>query len=133
LSFCKNSSCGNDSTEAGLESRKGDAFVVNIANNKQFGNNAYIAPHANLMDGLFTVTIIKPFKWYHIPYMAYSLFFKRMHKNKFVETFDCGDCTLDVPSTSSGTEAYLHIDGEPINTNSNSFSVKIIPNSLKII
>ena len=141
LSFCKNSSCESDAADAGLESRKGEAFVVNIANNKQFGNNAYIAPHANLMDGLFTVTIIKPFKWYHIPYMAYSLFFKQMHKNKFVETFDCGDCILDVPlfpsvinsSTSSVTEAYLHIDGEPINTNSNSFSVKMIPASLKII
>lgn len=111
-----------------MESKKGEAFVVNIANNKQFGNNAYIAPHANLMDGLFTVTIIKPFKWYNIPYMAYSLFFKQMHKNKFVETFDCGDCILDV-----AVGAYLHIDGEPINTNSNSFSVKIIPASLKII
>ena len=141
LSFCQNSSCGNNAADAGLESRKGDAFVVNIANNKQFGNNAYIAPHANLMDGLFTVTIIKPFKWYHIPYMAYSLFSKQMHKNKFVETFDCGDCTLDVtnplscsgPSTGSGTTAYLHIDGEPINNNSNSFSVKMIPASLKII
>ena len=111
-----------------IESKNGEAFVVNIANNKQFGNNAYIAPNANLMDGLFTVTIIKPFKWYNIPYMAYSLFFKQMHKNKFVETFDCGDCILDV-----AVGAYLHIDGEPINTNSNSFSVKMIPNSLKII
>lgn len=111
-----------------METKNGEAFVVNIANNKQFGNNAYIAPHANLMDGLFTVTIIKPFKWYNIPYMAYSLFFKQMHKNKFVETFDCGDCILDV-----AVGAYLHIDGEPINTNSNSFSVKMIPNSLKII
>ena len=130
-----------------MESKKGEAFVVNIANNKQFGNNAYIAPHANLMDGLFTVTIIKPFKWYNIPYMAYSLFFKQMHKNKFVETFDCGDCILDVANTadpepvegpeldkgSKTQSAYLHIDGEPINTNSNSFSVKIIPASLKII
>lgn len=118
-----------------------EAFVVNIANNKQFGNNAYIAPHANLMDGLFTVTIIKPFKWYNIPYMAYSLFFKQMHKNKFVETFDCGDCILDVANTagpepvegSKTQSAYLHIDGEPINTNINSFSVKMLPNSLKII
>ena len=130
------------SFDSRLNSKNGEAFVVNIANNKQFGNNAYIAPHANLMDGLFTVTIIKPFKWYNIPYMAYSLFFKQMHKNKFVETFDCGDCTLMLPicnenpsgtSTSSVTEAYLHIDGEPINTNSNSFSVKMIPNSLKIL
>lgn len=116
------------SFDSRIESKKGEAFVVNIANNKQFGNNAYIAPHANLMDGLFTITIIKPFKWYNIPYMAYSLFFKQMHKNKFVETFDCGDCILDV-----AVGAYLHIDGEPINTNSNSFSVKMIPAGLKII
>ena len=126
LSFCENNSLGRDACKG--DSCTGEAFVVNIANNKQFGNNAYIAPHANLMDGLFTVTIIKAFKWYHIPYMAYSLFFKQMHKNKFVETFDCGDCILDV-----AVGAYLHIDGEPINTNSNSFSVKMIPNSLKII
>ena len=119
-----------------------EAFVLNIANNKQFGNNAYIAPMANIQDGLFTVTIIKPFKWYNIPYMAYSLFFKRMHKNKFVETFDCGDCTLVLPNSDTepvevpvtdNAKAYLHIDGEPINTNNNSFSVKMLPNSLKII
>lgn len=128
LRFCKNSSCGNNAADADLDSKKGEAFVVNIANNKQFGNNAYIAPHANLMDGLFTVTIIKPFKWYNIPYMAYSLFTKQMHKNKFVETFDCGDCILDVE-----VGAYLHIDGEPINTDCNSFSVKMIPAGLKII
>lgn len=134
LSFGGDNTCGSDGSRndevagARLENKKGEAFVVNIANNKQFGNNAYIAPHANLMDGLFTVTIIKPFKWYNIPYMAYSLFFKQMHKNKFVETFDCGDCILDV-----AVGAYLHIDGEPINTNSNSFSVKMIPASLKII
>lgn len=119
-----------------------EAFVLNIANNKQFGNNAYIAPMANLQDGLFTVTIIKPFKWYNIPYMAYSLFFKKMHTNKFVETFDCGDCILVLPNSDTepvevpvtdNAKAYLHIDGEPINTNSNSFSVKMLPNSLKII
>lgn len=141
LSFGESSSCRNNVAGAVLDSKNGEAFVVNIANNKQFGNNAYIAPHANLMDGLFTVTIIKPFKWYNIPYMAYSLFFKQMHKNKFVETFDCGDCILDVANTadpepvegSKTQSAYLHIDGEPINTNSNSFSVKMIPASLKII
>lgn len=147
LSFGGDNTCGSDAScndevaGARMESKKGEAFVVNIANNKQFGNNAYIAPHANLMDGLFTVTIIKPFKWYNIPYMAYSLFFKQMHKNKFVETFDCGDCILDVANTadpepvegSKTQSAYLHIDGEPINTNSNSFSVKMIQAGLKII
>ena len=104
------------------------AFVINIANNKQFGNNAYIAPMANMQDGLFTVTIIKPFKWYHVPYMAYSLFFKRIHKNKFVETFDCGDCKLTIPEN-----GYLHVDGEPITTQSNPVLIQIRPASIHVL
>ena len=104
------------------------AFVINIANNKQFGNNAYIAPLANMQDGLFTVTIIKPFKWYHVPYMAYSLFFKRIHKNKFVETFDCGDCKLTIPEN-----GYLHVDGEPITTQSNPVLIQIRPASIHVL
>jgi YegS/Rv2252/BmrU family lipid kinase len=104
------------------------AFVINIANNKQFGNNAYIAPLANMQDGLFTVTIIKPFKWYHVPYMAYSLFFKGMHKNKFAHTFDCKDCTLTLPQ-----DAYLHVDGEPISTLNKRVSLKIEPKSLHVL
>ncbi|MBR2618615.1 MAG: NAD(+)/NADH kinase [Paludibacteraceae bacterium] len=107
---------------------KTEAFVINIANNKQFGNHAYIAPMANMQDGLFTVTIIKPFKWYHIPYMAYSLFFKGMHKNKFAHTFDCKDCTLTLPQ-----EAYLHVDGEPISTPNKRVSLKIEPKSLHVL
>jgi YegS/Rv2252/BmrU family lipid kinase len=104
------------------------AFVINIANNKQFGNNAYIAPLANMQDGLFTVTIIKPFKWYHVPYMAYGLFFKRIHKNKFVETFDCGDCKLTIPEN-----GYLHVDGEPITTQSNPVLIQIRPSSIHVL
>lgn len=104
------------------------AFIINIANNKQFGNNAYIAPLANMQDGLFTITIIKPFKWYNVPYMAYSLFFKRMHKNKFVETFDCGDCKLTIPE-----DGYLHVDGEPITTQSNPILVQIKPASIHVL
>ena len=124
FSFTSSKSTG-DSTETYIRET---AFVANIANNKQFGNNAYIAPMANMQDGLFTVTIIKPFKWYHIPHMAYSLFFKRMHKNKFVKTFDCGDCTLTLPKGAS-----LHIDGEPIKTNADRVNIKMIPSALKVL
>lgn len=104
------------------------AFVINIANNKQFGNNAYIAPMANLQDGLFTVTVIQPFKWYHVPYMAYSLFCKRMHTNKFVQTFDCNQLTLQIPPN-----AYLHVDGEPIAPNTPNIEVLMDASSLKVV
>ena len=117
-----------DETTGEKKSITEKAFVVNVANNKQFGNNAYIAPMANMQDGLFTVTIIKPFKWYQIPYMSFSLFFKSMHKNKFVKTFDCADCTLTLPEG-----AVLHIDGEPITTSAKEINIKMLKASLKVV
>ena len=124
FSFTSSKSTG-DSSETYIRET---AFVANVANNKQFGNNAYIAPTANMQDGLFTVTIIRPFRWYQIPYMAFSLFFKSMHKNKFVKTFDCGNCTLALPKG-----AVLHIDGEPISTTEDKINIKMLKASLNVI
>ena len=124
----KNPSESENPTENTTQSITEKAFVINIANNKQFGNNAYIAPMANMQDGLFTITVIKPFRWYHIPYMAYSLFFKGMHKNKFAYTFDCADCHLTLPEG-----AVLHIDGEPITHNQSVVEIKMQKAALKVI
>ena len=37
------------------------AFLIACGNASQYGNNAYIAPHASLTDGLMDVTILEPF------------------------------------------------------------------------
>ena len=33
--------------------------MMNIANTRQFGNNAYIAPHASKSDGLLEIALVK--------------------------------------------------------------------------
>jgi diacylglycerol kinase family enzyme len=35
--------------------------MMNIANTRQFGNNAYIAPHASKSDGLVDMVLVKKF------------------------------------------------------------------------
>lgn len=33
--------------------------MLNVANTRQFGNNAYIAPHADYSDGLVDIVLVK--------------------------------------------------------------------------
>ena len=38
-----------------------DAFLITVANAGQWGNDVYIAPEAELTDGILNVSILKPF------------------------------------------------------------------------
>ncbi|PJF38513.1 MAG: hypothetical protein CUN55_17070, partial [Phototrophicales bacterium] len=42
-----------------------EAFLIAVANSTQYGNNAYIAPQADIQDGQLDVCIIKPFPKRH--------------------------------------------------------------------
>jgi diacylglycerol kinase (ATP) len=64
-----------------------NAFLISIANCSQFGNNAWIAPEAKSTDGVFNITLIKPFLPYVAPALVRRLFLKTIHKSKHVETF----------------------------------------------
>jgi len=43
----------------------GKYLMMNIANTRQFGNNAYIAPHASKSDGLLEIALVKKFPFTH--------------------------------------------------------------------
>ena len=86
-----------------------DVFVVTCANASQYGNNAFIAPHASLQDGLLDVTVIKPFSPIESPIVGGSLFTKTVDKNRHVDTYRARQVRIhaDPPSV-------YHIDGEPM-------------------
>ena len=86
-----------------------DAFVITCANASQYGNNAFIAPHASLQDGLLDVTIIKPFSKLESPIVGGSLFTKTVDKNRHVDTYRARQVKIH----SSEPNVY-HIDGEPM-------------------
>lgn len=88
-----------------------DAFVVTCANAAQYGNNAFIAPHASLQDGLLDVTVIRPFNPLESPIVGGSLFTKTVDKNRHVDIYRARQVKIH-----STTPTVYHIDGEPMDT-----------------
>ncbi|MFV0365121.1 MAG: diacylglycerol/lipid kinase family protein [Mangrovibacterium sp.] len=65
----------------------GEFMLVTIGNANQYGNNAFIAPHAKLNDGWLDVTIIRKFPKIFAGAAAASLFTKQIDQFPFVETY----------------------------------------------
>lgn len=87
---------------------EGPAFMGTVANAQQFGNNLYIAPKANLFDGVLNLTLIKPFK----PLAGFPLVAKMMRQrieaSRHVLTFKAKKFRVEREK-----EGAVHYDGEP--------------------
>lgn len=83
-------------------------FLVTFANARQFGNNAYIAPKADISDGLMDVVVVNPFPKIWLPVFGIGLFLKWIPKLPFVETFKAKAIDLETADT-----PFFHFDGEP--------------------
>ena len=86
-------------------------FAVTVANTRQFGNNAFIAPDAKPNDGIINLVLIKPFPKIFGPLLVFRLFTKRINKSKFVTQIK-----IDKEIAIETNETRMHIDGEPIKT-----------------
>lgn len=64
---------------------KEKAFIVTVANGKQFGYNFKIAPLAELQDGLLDIVIIKKFPKVLGGLITMRAFRSSIHKSKYVE------------------------------------------------
>ena len=84
-------------------------FVLTIANTRQFGNYAFIAPEARPNDGIINLVLIKPFPKILGPLFIIRLFTKRINKSKYVIHI-----TTDKEIVIETDETRFHIDGEPI-------------------
>jgi diacylglycerol kinase (ATP) len=84
-------------------------FVLTIANTRQFGNNAFIAPLAKPNDGMIDLVLIKPFPKILGTLFIVRLFTKRINKSKYVRHI-----TTDKEIIIETDETKFHIDGEPV-------------------
>jgi len=112
-------SCNNELHEL-------DAFIVAIANTQQYGNNAYIAPRANIMDGMLDLVIIKKHSKWLMPILLFKGFTKTLHKSKYVEYIKSKKFVIKT------NYKQVHIDGEPINGEKENI-IEILPLSLNIL
>lgn len=109
-----------------LKKYDGKYFMLNIANSRQFGNNAFIAPQADMADGKAELVLVKKFPHTHIPVFAKQLFSKELHLNPYVECIPFSDLELVV------NQETWHIDGDvqkiksPVNIHVQSSSLNIL-------
>ncbi len=102
------------------------ALLVAVCNASQYGNNAYIAPHAKLTDGLLDVIVFHTGSPIAQMFAGVELLTGRFDRNTLVDTFR-------VPSVviSRRNDGPAHIDGDPVKLG-NEMRIECCPSSLKI-
>lgn len=109
-----------------FQSYNGTYLMVNVANTRQFGNNAYIAPMASKSDGLVDLVLVKKFPLYYSPFFAYRMFTKRLKDDDYVSYLPVSEVEFEVNTKN------WHIDGEFKKIKS-PISIKVLPKSLRIL
>jgi YegS/Rv2252/BmrU family lipid kinase len=103
------------------------AFLITFANAAQYGNNAYIAPKANVTDGLIDVCLLRPFSPVTALNLGVKLFNKTLHTSRYLESWQTSEAVLE-----RSKPAPVHIDGEP-HEMAEVLTVKIKPLSLQVL
>ena len=106
---------------------KEKAFLVACGNASQYGNNAFIAPHANIQDGKMDITILSPFGPLDIAPLAIQLFTKQIDRNSKIKTFKGKEVTIIRQNP-----GVMHLDGEPIMADSR-IEISVLPKSLNVL
>jgi YegS/Rv2252/BmrU family lipid kinase len=109
------------------QSIKEKAFLVTCANASQYGNNAYIAPHANISDGMMDITILSPFTPLDVPSLAFQLFTRQIDKNSKIKVLQASRLTI-----LRTKEGLMHLDGEPVISGPR-IDISVIPQALRVL
>jgi diacylglycerol kinase (ATP) len=110
----------------GYQQYNGRYLMMNIANTRQFGNNAYIAPNASKSDGLVDIVLVKKFPLTYSALFAFRMFTKRLKDDDYVTYLPVSEIEFKVNTTN------WHLDGE-FNKIKSPVHVKVLPASLTIL
>lgn len=112
------------------------AMILTVANAGQYGNNAWIAPHASLTDGVLDLVLLRKGDALHTLEAAPQLFTGSLESNPLVETIPCRSLKIERSApgdTDAGAAAYpAHLDGDPADLPAE-VEVSIVPASLPVI
>lgn len=104
----------------------GKYLMVNVANTRQFGNNAYIAPQASKSDGLVDMVLVKKFPLTYSALFAFRMFTKKLKDDDYVTYLPVSEIEFKVNTKN------WHLDGE-FNKIKSPIHVKVQPASLSIL
>ncbi|WP_439479429.1 diacylglycerol/lipid kinase family protein [Chryseobacterium aquaticum] len=104
----------------------GKYLMINIANTRQFGNNAYIAPMASKSDGLVDMVLVKKFPLTYSALFAFRMFTKKLKDDDYVTYLPVSEIEFKVNTKN------WHLDGE-FNRIKSPIHIKVQPSSLNIL
>ena len=104
-----------------------EAFVLVAANATQYGNNAYIAPEADLADGFLDLALIRPFPGVEAAFVLGDLMLGRLPNNKYYHAERARELIIE-----RSTSGVIHLDGEPCQAGER-VEIRLIPQSLHVI
>ncbi len=104
-----------------------ECFLLTIANSSQFGNNAVIAPFADVKDGILEISMMKKFPVLTAPHLIYRLMNNIIHKSRYFDMAN-GKTVL----VKNKGELQGHIDGEAV-TFKDDLYIEIVPASLSVV
>ena len=104
----------------------GKYLMLNVANTRQFGNDAFIAPNAILDDGLVDIVLVKRFSLIGSVKFAYQLFSKKLGGNPFVTYLRLEQIDLEIDNN------IWHIDGDAMELPS-PVEIQVLKHTLKVL
>lgn len=109
------------------ESFSAEASMITIGNANQWGNNAFITPHASIVDGELDIAIVDPLSLADVPIQADLLLTKRLIHSRHVHYHKGKEIVI----TRSG-DGHAHYDGEPVDLGS-VLEIRVRPSSLRAL
>ena len=104
----------------------GEAVQISFANGSQFGNNVVISPQSIADDGQIELCIVKPFKFYEVPFLFLALLTSRLYRTNKMEIITCSSAKIYCSNDR------VHLDGEP-SESTNSIALKVLPKSIRVL
>lgn len=103
------------------------AFIVSIANSDQYGNDCFIAPGAQVDDGLLNVTVLKKVDLLNAVPLALRLFTRSIDGSSNVRRLTGSHFVIERQNP-----GLIHTDGETHET-ANVIDINVRPRSLRIL
>lgn len=106
---------------------KRKAWQIALANSPQYGNDALVAPKAEVDDGLLDAVVLNPMPIFQMFLNFYRLFQGTLHTSKYIKTFKFKEMTI-----TQERDEVSHLDGDPFDLGK-VIEIRIRPMSLKVI
>lgn len=103
------------------------AWLIDLANSSQYGNDALVAPKALVDDGMLDAVVLNPMPIVQMFVNFYRLFRGNLHESRYIKTFKFKKMTI----TQERNEV-AHLDGDPFELG-RIIDIEINPASLNVI